>query len=188
MTHAFKTQKQHIKKGFNLFLLAAMIDVSSNFIVAANENSSTLTLPIGLEDDVIINDKRNTSIVLSVNDTDVGVINNTAVITVLDNDGKFTNTVAKALTISYAISGEVAAFSRSLDELAILIMFIQMNFTIVSGAVVGLERTHYNVSEEDGEIEVCAIIRHPNNVECPVEIIFRVLLFATDGSAGNFVK
>jgi hypothetical protein len=112
-----------------------MLDVPLNILLVASEIQSTLTVPIG--DDVIVENDKMTTIVLSVNNTDVGIINNTdAVITILDNDG----------------------------------------------AIVGLERTHYNVSEENGTVEVCAIIRNPH-IECPVEKTFIMNISSADGSA-----
>ena len=63
-----------------------MLDVPLNLFLVASEIQSTLTVPIG--DDVIVENDETTTIVLSVNNTDVGIINNTdAVITILDNDG-----------------------------------------------------------------------------------------------------
>ena len=65
-----------------------MLDVPLNLFLVASEIQSTLTVPIG--DDVIVENDETTTIVLSVNNTDVGIINNTAaVITILDNDGEF---------------------------------------------------------------------------------------------------
>ena len=55
------------------------------------------------------------------------------------------------------------------------------------GAIVGLERTHYNVSEENGTVEVCAIIRRPH-IECPVEKTFMMRISSADGSAGKLIK
>ena len=63
-----------------------MLHVPLNILLVASEIQSTLTVPIG--DDVIVENDETTTIVLSVNNTDVGIINNTAaVITILDNDG-----------------------------------------------------------------------------------------------------
>ena len=63
-----------------------MLHVPLNISLVASEIQSTLTLPIG--DDVIVENDKTTTIVLSVNNTDVGIVNNTAaVITILDNDG-----------------------------------------------------------------------------------------------------
>jgi hypothetical protein len=113
----------------------AMLHVPLNISLVASDIKFTLTLPIG--DDVIVESDKTTTIVLSVNNTDVGIVNNTtAVITILDNDG----------------------------------------------AIVGLERTHYNVSEENGTVEVCAIIRRPH-IECPVEKTFMMSISSADGSA-----
>ena len=63
-----------------------MLDVPLNLFLVASEIQSTLTVLVG--DDVIVENDETTTIVLSVNNTDVGIINNTAaVITILDNDG-----------------------------------------------------------------------------------------------------
>ena len=63
-----------------------MLDVPLNLFLVASEIQSTLTVPVG--DDVIVENDETTTIVLSVNNTDVGIINNTdAVITIFDNDG-----------------------------------------------------------------------------------------------------
>ena len=53
------------------------------------------------------------------------------------------------------------------------------------GAVVGLERTFYQVSEDVGVVEVCAIVYSPN-VTCPIEFPFNVNLTTSDGSAGKY--
>ena len=55
---------------------------------------------------------------------------------------------------------------------------------MMSGAIVGLERTHYNASEENGTVEVCAIIRNLH-IECPVEKTFIMDISSADGSAGK---
>ena len=60
-------------------------------------------------------------------------------------------------------------------------------------AVVGLERTFYQVSEDVGVMEVCAIVYSPNdNVPCKISFAFDVSFstsnnrFSTsDGSAGD---
>ena len=51
-------------------------------------------------------------------------------------------------------------------------------------AVVGLERTFYQVSEDVGVIEVCAIVYSPA-VVCPIEFLFEVNLIIINGSAGK---
>ena len=48
----------------------------------------------------------------------------------------------------------------------------------------GLERTLYQVSEDVGVVEVCAIVYSPTD-ECPIEFPFNVTLNTTDGSAGK---
>ena len=55
---------------------------------------------------------------------------------------------------------------------------------IFSAAVVGLEKTIYSVSEDDGMLEVCAIVTTPD-IGCPIQFPFQVSLSTTDGSAGT---
>ena len=51
-------------------------------------------------------------------------------------------------------------------------------------AVVGLERTLYQVSEDVGVVEVCAVVLSPSS-PCPITFSFDVILVTNDGSAGN---
>ena len=51
-------------------------------------------------------------------------------------------------------------------------------------AVVGLERTLHQVSEDVGVVEVCAIVYSPE-VDCPIEFLFEVNLIIINGSAGK---
>ena len=53
-----------------------------------------------------------------------------------------------------------------------------------TAAVVGLESTFYQVSEDVGVVEVCAIVYSPN-VACPIEFLFTVRLTTTNDSAGK---
>ena len=55
---------------------------------------------------------------------------------------------------------------------------------ILSVAVVGLERTIYNISEKEGVAEVCAVIYSPM-INCPTEFSFDVRLTTSDGSVGK---
>ena len=51
---------------------------------------------------------------------------------------------------------------------------------------VGLERTLYQVSEDVGAVNVCAIINfYSSNVDCPVPFSFDINLLTGDGSAGE---
>ena len=52
-------------------------------------------------------------------------------------------------------------------------------------AVVGLERTSYQVSEGVNMLELCVIVYSPS-IECPIEIPFNVNLFTSDNTAGNY--
>ena len=51
-----------------------------------------------------------------------------------------------------------------------------------SDAVVGLERTFYQVREDVGVVEVCAIVYSPD-ISCPIEFPFNVGLSTSDNSA-----
>ena len=56
-------------------------------------------------------------------------------------------------------------------------------------AVVGLERTFYQVSEDVGVVEVCAIVFSPNGIiSCPIAFSFDVSLSTNDNSAGEGVN
>ena len=51
----------------------------------------------------------------------------------------------------------------------------------------GLERTFYNVSEDVGVAEVCAIVYSPN-ITCPIAFPFNVSISTSDNTAGNFLN
>ena len=51
-------------------------------------------------------------------------------------------------------------------------------------AVVGLERTFYQASEDVGVVEVCAIVRNPTIV-CPIAFPFNINFSTADTTAGN---
>ena len=53
----------------------------------------------------------------------------------------------------------------------------------VVGAEVVLENTVYNVSENEGVVEVCAVVSSPD-IECPIGFPIFVNLDTRDGSAG----
>ena len=61
--------------------------------------------------------------------------------------------------------------------------FILASITVV--AVVGLERTFYQVSEDVGVVELCAVVYEPNNIDCPITFPFDVHLSTSDNSAGK---
>ena len=48
----------------------------------------------------------------------------------------------------------------------------------------GLEKTFYNVTEDVGVVEVCAVVYSPT-IDCPIAFPFDVRLLTRDGSAGN---
>ena len=53
-----------------------------------------------------------------------------------------------------------------------------------AAAVVGLERTFYNVPEDVGVVEVCVIVYVPSG-SCPIAFPFDVSFSTNDGSAGK---
>ena len=58
-----------------------------------------------------------------------------------------------------------------------------MSHTVIG---VGLERTLYQVSEDVGAVNVCAVIKfYSSNVDCPVPFPFDIKLSTGDGSAGE---
>ena len=57
-------------------------------------------------------------------------------------------------------------------------------FVFLAAAVVGLERTFYQVSEDVGVVEVCAIVYSPE-IDCPIAFPFDVRLRTLNGSAGK---
>ena len=52
-----------------------------------------------------------------------------------------------------------------------------------TAAVVGLERTFYQVSEDVGVVEVCAVVRNPTIV-CPIAFPFNISFSTADTTAG----
>ena len=60
-----------------------------------------------------------------------------------------------------------------------------MKLTLISEAIVGLEKMFHQVSEGEGVVEVCVIVSRPNrNLICPISFPFDVSLSTEDGSAG----
>ena len=53
-----------------------------------------------------------------------------------------------------------------------------------SAVTVQMEHTTYQVSEDGGSIEVCAIIVNNHTAECPVNFPISVRLSSSDGDAG----
>ena len=53
-----------------------------------------------------------------------------------------------------------------------------------TAAVVGLERTFYQLSEDTGVVEVCAIVTNPT-IDCPIDFPFNISFSKTDTTAGN---
>ena len=59
-----------------------------------------------------------------------------------------------------------------------------MSLSLPPVLVVGLERTSYQITEDVGVVEVCAVVHKPN-ITCPHELFFNVSLSTSDESAGN---
>ena len=57
---------------------------------------------------------------------------------------------------------------------------------LLPAAIVGLERTFCNVSEDVGVVEVCAIVYSPN-ITCPIQFPFDFNLSTSDNTAGNIL-
>ena len=53
-------------------------------------------------------------------------------------------------------------------------------------AVVGLEKTFYTVAEENLMIDVCVVVKNPEDEdeECPVAFFFDLVVSTVNGSAG----
>ena len=57
---------------------------------------------------------------------------------------------------------------------------------ILIGARVGLEQVFYNVAENIGFVELCAVVYEPV-IDCPIEFPFAVQLSTTNNTAGMTV-
>ena len=67
-------------------------------------------------------------------------------------------------------------------------MYTDLYSTLLpSDAVVGLDKTDYQVSEDVGVVEVCAIVHTPN-ITCPIEFTFHINLSTSDKSAGIYTS
>ena len=49
----------------------------------------------------------------------------------------------------------------------------------------GLERTIFNVQEDVGVVELCAIVYKPSGIDCPIDFPFDVRLSTRDDTAGE---
>lgn len=58
-----------------------------------------------------------------------------------------------------------------------------MDLSCVPVAEVGLETTFYEIGEDVGVVEVCAVVLTPS-VPCPVDFPFDVALSTNDSTAG----
>ena len=55
-------------------------------------------------------------------------------------------------------------------------------------AVVGLEREFYEVPEDVGVVEVCAVVQNSICVDCPISFPFDVILYTSGLSTGIILK
>ena len=60
-----------------------------------------------------------------------------------------------------------------------------MSSWFLSVAVVGLERTFFEVSENVGVVELCAVVYQPVNIECPIAFPFDVCLTTREDTTGK---
>ena len=84
--------------------------------------------------------------------------------------------------------GLLCTRDSSLLHIIITAILIQNNVHMLSlyifpGAVVGLEPTFFNVSEDVGVVQLCAIVISPV-ITCPIDYPFDVRLSTDDGTAG----
>ena len=52
-------------------------------------------------------------------------------------------------------------------------------------AILGLELTFSEVSEDVGVVELCAVVYQPANIKCPIAFPFYIRLSTRDGTAGK---
>ena len=65
------------------------------------------------------------------------------------------------------------------------ILPVNLHISQFSAVTVGIEKPDYQVAEEAGSIQVCAVIRDPRDTSCPVNFSISVIFLTTDGSAGR---
>ena len=53
-----------------------------------------------------------------------------------------------------------------------------------ANSTVGLEKTVYTVLEDEGMVEVCAVVFFPSG-SCPIQFPFDIRLVTSDGTAGR---
>ena len=54
-----------------------------------------------------------------------------------------------------------------------------------SAITVGIEKPDYQVAENTGSIQVCAVIRDPRDASCPVDFPISFIFLTSDDSAGT---
>ena len=65
----------------------------------------------------------------------------------------------------------------------LLTLLLLIYFSKYAVARVGLEITFYQVDEDAGFVEICAMVFEPT-ITCPIEFDFSVSVSTCDGSAG----
>ena len=79
----------------------------------------------------------------------------------------------------------IGAFFSEEDYTELLFKCHLVGIDSILEAIVGLEKTFYQVTEDVGVVEVCAIVYSPNaNLTCPISFPFDVSLSTGDDSAG----
>ena len=63
--------------------------------------------------------------------------------------------------------------------------YIHLLSLLSAVAVVGLELTEFSVDEGVGTVNICAIVRQPAGLDCPIDFPFDVELFTEDRTAGT---
>ena len=65
------------------------------------------------------------------------------------------------------------SYTTQTNVVVILYLYMTHILSFYPVAVVGLERTFYQVPEDVGVVEVCAVVYSPN-ITCPIEFSFAV--------------
>ena len=63
-------------------------------------------------------------------------------------------------------------------------LFMHLMETLFTVAVVGLERTFYQVLEDAEELQLCVNIHSPD-IECPIAFAFNMTISTSDNTAGS---
>ena len=60
-------------------------------------------------------------------------------------------------------------------------------FISPSAVTVHMEHVTYQVDEDEGSVEVCAVIQSPSGVECPVDFSVSVTISTSDDTACMYI-